>query len=57
MTEPVVVQVKGKIELTDTEKKIFDSLLNTLRHFNLKTELRVAGGWVRDKVEDSLYII
>ncbi|XP_031266869.1 tRNA nucleotidyltransferase cca2 isoform X1 [Pistacia vera] len=50
MTEPVVVQVKEKIELTETEKKIFDSLLNTLRHFNLKTELRVAGGWVRDKL-------
>ncbi|XWS23374.1 hypothetical protein CRYUN_Cryun28dG0008200 [Craigia yunnanensis] len=42
--------VQVKIELTETEKKIFDRLLNTLRHFNLQTELRVAGGWVRDKL-------
>ncbi|KAF2297388.1 hypothetical protein GH714_022642 [Hevea brasiliensis] len=43
-------QVKDKIELTEIEKKIFDRLLNTLLHFNLQTELRVAGGWVRDKL-------
>ncbi|KAL9449484.1 hypothetical protein AB3S75_011417 [Citrus x aurantiifolia] len=47
---PVVVQVRDKIELTDTETKIFSCLLNTLRHFNLETVLRVAGGWVRDKL-------
>ncbi|XP_037491238.1 tRNA nucleotidyltransferase cca2-like [Jatropha curcas] len=46
----VQVHVKDKIELTEIEKKIFDRLLNTLRHCNLKTELRVAGGWVRDKI-------
>lgn len=46
----VRVQVRDKIELTEIEKKIFDRLLNTLRQFNLQTELRVAGGWVRDKV-------
>lgn len=51
-----VVEVKEKIELTEIEKKIFDRLLNTLHHFNLKTELRVAGGWVRDKVCLSLKI-
>ncbi|KAJ4837336.1 hypothetical protein Tsubulata_037776 [Turnera subulata] len=45
-----VVQVKESIEITETERKIFDRLLNTLRHFNLQTELRVAGGWVRDKL-------
>ncbi|XP_022134377.1 putative CCA tRNA nucleotidyltransferase 2 isoform X2 [Momordica charantia] len=45
-----VVQVKEKIELTETEEKIFDRLLGTLRHFNLQTQLRVAGGWVRDKL-------
>ncbi|XVE60770.1 hypothetical protein DITRI_Ditri05aG0154100 [Diplodiscus trichospermus] len=43
-------QVKEHIELTEIEKKIFDRLLNTLRHFNLQTQLRVAGGWVRDKL-------
>ncbi|OAY23731.1 tRNA nucleotidyltransferase cca2 isoform X1 [Manihot esculenta] len=46
----VRVQVRDKIELTEIEKKIFDRLLNTLRQFNLQTELRVAGGWVRDKL-------
>ncbi|XP_038724411.1 tRNA nucleotidyltransferase cca2-like [Tripterygium wilfordii] len=44
------VQVKEKIDLTETEKQIFDRLLGTLRHFDLQTELRVAGGWVRDKL-------
>ena len=48
--ESVAIEVKEKIELTEIEKKIFDRLLNTLRHFNLQTQLRVAGGWVRDKV-------
>ncbi|KAE8682317.1 Polynucleotide adenylyltransferase family protein isoform 4 [Hibiscus syriacus] len=43
-------QIKEQIELTETEKKIFDRLLNTLRYFNLQTQLRVAGGWVRDKL-------
>ncbi|XP_017984363.1 PREDICTED: putative CCA tRNA nucleotidyltransferase 2 [Theobroma cacao] len=42
--------VKEQIELTETERKIFDRLLNTLRYFNLQTQLRVAGGWVRDKL-------
>ncbi|KAJ6379438.1 hypothetical protein OIU76_016137 [Salix suchowensis] len=45
-----VVQVKDKIELTEVEKQIFDRFVNTLRHFSLHTELRVAGGWVRDKL-------
>ncbi|XP_052487621.1 tRNA nucleotidyltransferase cca2 isoform X2 [Gossypium raimondii] len=50
MMTAACVQVKEQIELTETEKKIFDRLLNTLRHFNLQTQLRVAGGWVRDKL-------
>ncbi|KAJ6757918.1 TRNA-NUCLEOTIDYLTRANSFERASE [Salix koriyanagi] len=45
-----VVQVKDKIELTEVEKQIFDRFVNTLHHFSLHTELRVAGGWVRDKL-------
>ncbi|CAI0429318.1 unnamed protein product [Linum tenue] len=45
-----VVPVRDKIELTDVERKIFDRLLATLRHFNFSMELRVAGGWVRDKL-------
>ncbi|WCJ35041.1 Polynucleotide adenylyltransferase family protein [Euphorbia peplus] len=47
---PVHVPIKEKIELTEIEERIFDRLRNTLCHFNLQTELRVAGGWVRDKL-------
>ncbi|OIW12586.1 hypothetical protein TanjilG_04750 [Lupinus angustifolius] len=43
-------QVRDNIQLSDVEKRIFDRLLATLRHFNLQTHLRVAGGWVRDKL-------
>ncbi|CAN0923147.1 tRNA nucleotidyltransferase cca2 [Linum grandiflorum] len=46
----MVVPVRDKIELTDIERKIFDRLLATISHFSLDVELRVAGGWVRDKL-------
>ena len=49
-TAPVVHQVKERIELTEIERKIFDRLLATLRHYGLTNQLRVVGGWVRDKV-------
>ncbi|CAN1324399.1 CCA tRNA nucleotidyltransferase, mitochondrial [Linum perenne] len=45
-----VVPVRDKVEPTDIERKIFDRLLGTVRHFKLTTKLRVAGGWVRDKL-------
>ncbi|KAM0886953.1 hypothetical protein ACQ4PT_029356 [Festuca glaucescens] len=38
------------IELTEEEEKIFQRLLDVVRHFDLGTTLRVAGGWVRDKI-------
>ncbi|KAI3906134.1 hypothetical protein MKW92_021335 [Papaver armeniacum] len=44
------VKVKDKIDLTEKENQIFSRLLQVLHHFNLCTELRVAGGWVRDKL-------
>ncbi|KAL9270254.1 ATP-dependent DNA helicase Q-like 1-like protein [Drosera capensis] len=44
------VHVKETIDLTEKEKLIFDRLLDVVRHFGLRTQLRVAGGWVRDKV-------
>lgn len=44
------VELKEKIDLTEKEREIFDRLLGTLRFCNLDTQLRVAGGWVRDKV-------
>nr|XP_023876987.1 CCA tRNA nucleotidyltransferase, mitochondrial-like [Quercus suber] len=48
---PVVEEVKERIELTQMERSIFDRLLATLRHFDLTNHhLRVAGGWVRDKL-------
>ncbi|KAM4092519.1 hypothetical protein ACB094_06G045600 [Castanea mollissima] len=48
---PVVEEVKERIELTQIERNIFDRLLATLRHFGLTNRhLRVAGGWVRDKL-------
>ncbi|KAI3990301.1 hypothetical protein MKX01_037640 [Papaver californicum] len=47
---PSSVEVKDKIDLTDKENQIFSRLLQVLHHFNLDTQLRVAGGWVRDKL-------
>ncbi|CAL9215950.1 unnamed protein product [Arabidopsis halleri] len=44
------IELKENIELTEKERKIFDRLLSTLRYCNLDTQLRVAGGWVRDKL-------
>ncbi|KAL1295342.1 putative CCA tRNA nucleotidyltransferase 2 isoform X2 [Arachis ipaensis] len=44
-----ILQVRDKIELSDIERRIFDRLLATLRHFNLQTQLRVAGGWLLGK--------
>ncbi|KAK3426070.1 hypothetical protein EUGRSUZ_F02604 [Eucalyptus grandis] len=49
-TNSPVVRVKEKIDLTEKEKMIFDRLLATVGHFDLSTRLRVAGGWVRDKL-------
>ncbi|KAI3979836.1 hypothetical protein MKX01_013931 [Papaver californicum] len=43
-------QAKDEISLTDKENQIFERLLQVLHHFNLQTQLRVAGGWVRDKL-------
>ncbi|KAH9626384.1 hypothetical protein KSS87_009070 [Heliosperma pusillum] len=48
--EPLIIQVKEQIELTEKESLIFDRLKDVLRHSNLDTQLRVAGGWVRDKL-------
>ncbi|XP_050372987.1 tRNA nucleotidyltransferase cca2 isoform X2 [Argentina anserina] len=49
MTTPIV-RVRDTIEPDETEEKIFERLLGTLDHYGLKTQLRVAGGWVRDKL-------
>ena len=39
-----------EIEITPEEQKLFDTLLKVAADNNLKTTMRVAGGWVRDKV-------
>ncbi|GAQ85176.1 Polynucleotide adenylyltransferase family protein [Klebsormidium nitens] len=44
---PGVVEM---VELNAQEERIFNTLKQTLAHFGLKTQLRVAGGWVRDKL-------
>ena len=38
------------VKLTPKEESIFNFLLEVLKENNLKTTLRVAGGWVRDKL-------
>jgi tRNA nucleotidyltransferase/poly(A) polymerase len=38
------------IILTSQEEELFNLLLQVLQHFGRKTVLRVAGGWVRDKL-------
>ncbi|KAI3995835.1 hypothetical protein MKX01_020370 [Papaver californicum] len=44
------LQLKDKIDLTYKDKQVFDELLQVVDHYNLQTQLRVAGGWVRDKL-------
>jgi tRNA nucleotidyltransferase/poly(A) polymerase len=46
---PVVIH-PANITITSAEKKVFDILAETVKHFKLDTVLRVAGGWVRDKI-------
>ena len=38
------------INITDTEQKLFDLVLDVCKKYELKTIIRVAGGWVRDKL-------
>lgn len=42
--------VVDRIEPTDRERKLFKVLTDTLKHGELSTVLRCAGGWVRDKL-------
>lgn len=47
---PPFITGKDWVDLTANEELIFDRLLQVVRHFSLQTQLRVAGGWVRDKL-------
>jgi len=46
-----VFPVKEKPLLTENEKSLFDLLKSYVQEEGLKSTLRVAGGWVRDKVK------
>ncbi|XP_055833657.1 tRNA nucleotidyltransferase cca2 [Solanum dulcamara] len=48
--QPSSVQVKDHIDLTPKEEQIFNRLLQVVEHYKMGTQLRVAGGWVRDKL-------
>lgn len=50
LTYQSAVVVKDRIDLNHKEKQIFGLLLQVVHPFDPPTELRVAGGWVRDKV-------
>eukprot|EP00050_Salpingoeca_kvevrii_P006739 m.291327 g.291327 ORF g.291327 m.291327 type:complete len:527 (+) comp12457_c0_seq1:807-2387(+) len=43
----------GRIELSPVEQAIFETCRETIASFNLSTTVRVAGGWVRDKLRGS----
>ncbi|KAM7477818.1 hypothetical protein LguiA_026031 [Lonicera macranthoides] len=49
-TSPPTFQMKEKINLTEKESQIFELLLQVVGCFSLQTQIRVVGGWVRDKL-------
>ena len=52
-----VYPVKDKPLLTDNENSLFDLLRLCVKEEGLKTTLRVAGGWVRDKVLRNIFLL
>ncbi|KAL3687604.1 hypothetical protein R1sor_013913 [Riccia sorocarpa] len=44
------IRVRDEVQLTELEERIFNVLTAVVKKFGLKTQLRVAGGWVRDKL-------
>jgi hypothetical protein len=52
----VEAQQQG-IVLTELEQRIFDRLLGAVDRYCPGTQLRVAGGWVRDKVIASSFLL
>eukprot|EP01116_Phalansterium_solitarium_P025576 TRINITY_DN9856_c0_g1_i2.p1 TRINITY_DN9856_c0_g1~~TRINITY_DN9856_c0_g1_i2.p1 ORF type:complete len:652 (+),score=163.58 TRINITY_DN9856_c0_g1_i2:205-1956(+) len=42
--------MRREVALTPREEKLFDFLVQAVAHFKTGTTLRVAGGWVRDKL-------
>jgi len=48
--EPKPARTARGVKVTSDEQQFFKLLFGTIKHFNLKTKVRIAGGWVRDKV-------
>jgi len=46
----MALSVIPPFQLLTAEQELFDIVTATIRHFNLPIVVRVAGGWVRDKV-------
>lgn len=48
---PVILNAaETGLSVTREEEKILNTIMGAVRHFELRTVVRVAGGWVRDKV-------
>ena len=43
-------RVSREVRCTEKEREVFDTLMEVVEHFKLDVTLRVAGGWVRDKL-------
>lgn len=48
--EGLEVKFKGTVVPSETEERIFDVLKDIIKKYRLHTVMRVAGGWVRDKL-------
>lgn len=44
------LHVRETVVLEENEEEIFKTLVAAVEHHGLKTTLRCAGGWVRDKL-------
>lgn len=53
-TDSVSYDVTEAVSLTPKEREVFTFLLEVNATFSLGSTLRVAGGWVRDKVREFL---
>jgi len=49
-TDTMTLSTTTKIQLTNEEHKLFETLMEVTRRFKMATTVRVAGGWVRDKI-------
>jgi len=45
-----MASILPRIPLTETEREVFNIFLKTVEHYGMKTTVRAAGGWVRDKL-------